>query len=305
MDSTQIFWLQLLTSVVVFGLVAVWYVWPYLTKLSRNSALILLLFVHVPRYVGMTLLIAGMVDPNLPLGFRSSAAYGDLLEAALALVSIFALRRNWRIAIPLVWVANTWGFVDLLNGVRGVLQLNVPNFNLATFWYVYTFYTPLVLVSHLMIFWVLIKSKSWNRVIARIPSRTSASVSRRNPPTMWDMASLGFSHISVAEPGRLAFLSGQIAATPGGGEVPNDLTGQAKLATASLAAGLKELGASAQEIVMLRVYVVNATSEAFGQAVTPLRELFGDAMPSITTIGVQALYKPEIKVEIEMVVRLP
>ena len=43
----------------------------------------------------------------------------------------------------------------------------------------------------------------------------------------------------------------------------------------------------------------------FGQAVTPLRELFGDAMPSITTIGVQALYKPEIKVEIEMVVRLP
>ena len=56
---------------------------------------------------------------------------------------------------------------------------------------------------------------------------------------------------------------------------------------------------------MLRVYVVNATSEAFGQAVTLLRELFGDAMPSITTIGVQALYKPEIKVEIEMVVRVP
>ena len=305
MDSTQIFWMQLLTSVVVFGIVAVWYVGPYLTKVSRNSALILLLFVHVPRYVGMTLLVAGMVDPNLPIGFRSSAAYGDLLEAALALVSIFALRGNWRIAVPLVWVTNTWGFVDLLNGVRGVLQLNVPSFNLATFWYVYTFYAPLVLVSHLMIFWVLIKSKSWNSVSARIPSRTSASVSRRNPPTMWDMASLGFSHISVAEPGRLAFLSGQIAATPGSGEVPKDLAGQAKLATASLAAALKELGASAQDIVMLRVYVVNATSEAFGQAVTPLRELFGDAMPSITTIGVQALYKPEIKVEIEMVVRLP
>ena len=303
MDSTQIFWMQLLTSVVVFGIVAVWYVWPSLTKLSRNSALIPLLFVHVPRYVGMTLLVAGMVDPKLPREFRSSAAYGDLLEAALAFASIFALRGNWRIAVPLVWVANTWGFVDLLNGVRGVLQLNVPSFNLATFWYVYTFYAPLVLVSHLMIFWVLIKSRSWNRVIARI-RRTSASVSRRNPPTMWDMASLGFSHISVAEPGRLAFLSGQIAATWQWGGT-QDLAGQAKLATASLAAALKELGASAQDIVMLRVYVVNATSEAFGQAVTPLRELFGDAMPSITTIGVQALYKPEIKVEIEMVVRLP
>ncbi len=161
MDSTQIFWMQLVTSIVVFGLVAVWYVWPYLTKLSRNSALIALLFVHVPRYVGMTLLVGGMVDPSLPIGFRSSAAYGDLLEAALAFASIFALRGNWRIVVPLVWVTNTWGFVDLLNGVRGVLQLNVPSFNLATLWYVYTFYAPLVFVSHLMIFWVLIKSKIW------------------------------------------------------------------------------------------------------------------------------------------------
>ena len=143
------------------------------------------------------------------------------------------------------------------------------------------------------------------KVIARIPSGTSASVSRRNPPTMWDMASRGFSHISVAEPGRLAFLSGQIAATPGREDGPKDLAGQATLATASLAAALKELEASAQDIVMLRVYVVNATTEAFQQVLTPLRELLGDAMPSITTIGVQALYTPEIKVEIEMAVRLP
>ena len=66
-----------------------------------------------------------------------------------------------------------------------------------------------------------------------------------------------------------------------------------------------DLEASAQDIVMLRVYVVNATMETFGQAIGPLRELVGDAMPSITTIGVQALYKSEFKVEIEMVVRLP
>jgi hypothetical protein len=161
MNNVTIFWLQLVTSLLVFGSVAVWYAWPSLAKLSRNSALTPLLFVHVPRYVGMTLLVTGMVDPNLPIGFRSSAAYGDLLEAALALASIFALRSSWRFAVPLVWVTNTWGFLDLLNGVRGVLQLNVPSFNLATLWYVYTFYAPLVVVSHLMIFWILIKSKSW------------------------------------------------------------------------------------------------------------------------------------------------
>jgi enamine deaminase RidA (YjgF/YER057c/UK114 family) len=144
------------------------------------------------------------------------------------------------------------------------------------------------------------------KVTARIPSRsTSAPVSRRNPKTMWDMASVGWSHISVAETGRLAFLSGQIAATPGSQDAPKDLAGQAKLATASLAAALKDLEASAQDIVMMRVYVVNATTEAFQQVLTALRELLGDAMPSMTTIGVQALYTPEILVEIEMAVRLP
>lgn len=161
MNNVSIFWMQLAVSVVVLGIVAVWYVWPALTRLPRHTALTLLLFVHVPRYVGMTLLVKGMVDPTLPIGFRSSAAYGDLLEAALALASIFALRRNWRFAIALVWVTNTWGFADLLNGVRGVLQLNVPSFDLATLWYVYTFYAPLVLVSHLMIFWTLLKHRSW------------------------------------------------------------------------------------------------------------------------------------------------
>ena len=161
MNGVAIFWMQLSASAFVFGVVSVWYVLPSLSKMSRNSALTLLLFVHVPRYVGMTLLVTGMVDPKLPPEFLSGAAYGDLLEAALALASIFALRSNWRVAIPLVWVTNTWGFLDLMSGVRGVLQLNVPSFNLATFWYVYTFYAPLVVVSHMMIFWVLIKSRSW------------------------------------------------------------------------------------------------------------------------------------------------
>ncbi len=159
MTSVTIFWLQLLLSFFVFGIVTVWYVWPSLSRRSRRDALVPLLFVHVPRYIGMTLLVPGVVDPRLPAEFLDSAAYGDLIAAALAFASIFALRNNWRLAIPLVWVANTWGFVDLLNGVRGVVQLNVPSFNLGTLWYVYTFYAPLVIVSHLAIFWVLTKSR--------------------------------------------------------------------------------------------------------------------------------------------------
>jgi hypothetical protein len=163
MNNVSIFWLQLFWSAALCAVVATWYIWPALTKLPRNSALIPLAFVHVFRYVGMTLLVTGMVDPKLPRDFLNSAAYGDLLAAALALTSIVALRSNWRFAIPLVWVFNIWGFVDLLNGVRGVLQLNIANFHLETLWYVYTFYAPVVIASHLMIFGILFKARSWNK----------------------------------------------------------------------------------------------------------------------------------------------
>jgi enamine deaminase RidA (YjgF/YER057c/UK114 family) len=63
--------------------------------------------------------------------------------------------------------------------------------------------------------------------------------------------------------------------------------------------------ASGPDIVLLRVYAVDATREKFQQVQIALDELKGDGMPSITTIGVQSLYSPDILVEIEMVVRVP
>jgi hypothetical protein len=85
MNNVAIFWLQLLLSCVVCAVVVAWYVWPSLTKLPRNSALIPLVFVHVMRYVGMTLLVTGMIDPRLPRDFLNNAAYGDLIAIRFTL----------------------------------------------------------------------------------------------------------------------------------------------------------------------------------------------------------------------------
>ena len=161
MDNVTIFWMQILTSCLVCVIVVAWYVWPYLTKLPRNSALIPLLFVHVFRYVGMTLLVPGMVDAKLPREVLFNTAYGDLIAAALALSAIVAVRNNWRIGVLMAWVFNTWGFVDLLGALRSVLQVNLPTFNLGPVWFIYTFYAPLVVVSHVLIFWVLVRARSW------------------------------------------------------------------------------------------------------------------------------------------------
>jgi hypothetical protein len=163
MNRDAIFWLQILVGVGIFSLMAAWYVWPQLTKLSPNSALVPLLWVQVFRYVGMTLLVKGMIDPRIPHDQLRDGAYGDLIAATLALASIFALRYNRRGAIPLVWAANIWTFADVLNVLRSVITSNLPRYNLESIYYIYTFYAPLVVVSSLMIFLVLIKSRSWNK----------------------------------------------------------------------------------------------------------------------------------------------
>lgn len=131
------------------------------------------------------------------------------------------------------------------------------------------------------------------------------SVARRNPPTIWNSTVNGHSQISVIEPGKLAFMSGQVAERRDGAPVPRDLAGQAQIVAANLAAELDDVKATPSDIVSLRMFVVNATTERFREAWTPLKERLGGNRPSLTAIGVQALWRPELQLEVEMVVRVP
>ena len=133
----------------------------------------------------------------------------------------------------------------------------------------------------------------------------AVSVTRLHPSFLFDMSARGFAQISIAEPGRLAFLSGQVAGAPEGENMPPDLASQACIVAAQLKKALSELGASASDVVMVRLYVVNATTDRFQQALAPLRDTFSGGNPSITTIGVQALFAPDYQLEVEMVVRVP
>lgn len=132
-----------------------------------------------------------------------------------------------------------------------------------------------------------------------------STVTRRNPQTMWDSTANGHSQISIAETGRMAYLSGQIATSKDGAPLPANVREQAERITVSLKAALDELRATARDIVMLRLYVVDGTTERFLEAYTAIQELLDGEMPSVTVLGVQSLFTPELQVEIEMTVRVP
>jgi len=150
----QIFGLQVLLSFLVYGLVARWYVTPRLAPLPLHAALQPLLVLHALRHLGMVFLVPTVVGPALPAGFAVPAAYGDLLAALLALAALVALRARAPIALPLTWLFNVVGLLDLINafyqGLRNDVQLGAAYF-------IPTFAVPALVITHLMIFRMLVR----------------------------------------------------------------------------------------------------------------------------------------------------
>ena len=153
MNILTIFATQLFLSLFVYALIARWYVSPWLADKPLNTALILLILPHAFRHVGLTFLVPGVAGGVLPEGFAAAAAYGDFISGLLAILAVIALKGRWSLAIPLVWIFNIIGTVDLLNALRHADV--VPN--LGSVWYIPTFLVPLLLVTHFMVFASLLK----------------------------------------------------------------------------------------------------------------------------------------------------
>jgi hypothetical protein len=153
MSTPQIFGLQFLFSLVIFGLVARWYVAPRLGLLPLGAALTPLLFLHASRYLGLVFLVPSVTGGALPPEFAAPAAYGDLLAALLALLSIVALRGRWAIAIGLVWLFSVVGTLDLINAL---FQGNRLAVQLGAAYFIPTVVVPALLVTHAMMFTMLV-----------------------------------------------------------------------------------------------------------------------------------------------------
>lgn len=133
----------------------------------------------------------------------------------------------------------------------------------------------------------------------------SDAIVRLNPSTLPNAEEMGYSQISIVEPGRMAFISGQVAWQPSGEPVPDDLAEQMKLVSINARSALNAVHAKPEHVVMARVYVTHLTSERLEELMPAFLETFDGAQPCVTGIGVQALAAPELQVEMELIVRIP
>ena len=153
MNTIVIFGTQFSLSLVVVTLIAKWFVAPWLAQKPLHVALLVLTLPHAFRHLGLAFLVPGLVGDSVPPSFAMAAAYGDFASGLLAILALVALRGQWKMAVPLVWLFSIVGTMDLMNALRQAEA--VPD--LLTTWYIPTFVVPVLLVTHGMIFARLLK----------------------------------------------------------------------------------------------------------------------------------------------------
>src|SRR5215813_9133796 len=169
MSSPVLFGISVAFGLVVWGVVAWNYIWPALSERPSPESLKPILLLHAFRFLGLAFVVPGVVSPELPAAFAQPVAYGDLISAILALLALATLRT--RSGPVLTWVFNTFGTADLLfafyQGSRISLPAN-PGL-LGAGYFLLTAYVPLLLITHGLVFRILLRTK------VVVPSRNKLS----------------------------------------------------------------------------------------------------------------------------------
>jgi hypothetical protein len=158
MNPRAAFGLSTLMSLLSAIVLAVLFARPWLRNINTEQALIWLVAPHMVRFIGLSFLVPGVVSGSLPKAWAIPAAYGDFVAGILAIIATAGLARTANWAILTVWIFNVWGLADLLFAFYKGARVNLEPGALGAGFYVVTAIVPALLVSHVLIFELLIRS---------------------------------------------------------------------------------------------------------------------------------------------------
>ena len=152
------FFVSIAFALVAWGIVTTRYVWPKLRTLPRAEALRPILMLHSFRFVGLAFVVTGVVSPDLPPAFADPAAFGDIVAATLALLSLATLQS--RVGVGIAWIFNLWGSFDLLSAFYHGGTAGLMPGQLGAAYFIPTVLVPLMLITHAMAFRILLQGQS-------------------------------------------------------------------------------------------------------------------------------------------------
>ena len=109
-----------------------------------------------------------------------------------------------------------------------------------------------------------------------------------------------YSHVvTVADPGKIIYIAGQLGRDAGGNIVGGGMRAQMEQTFKNLEACLKSAGATWADVVKTNTFVTDYA--AFSECRDVRMRYFGVAVPTSTTIQISGLAQPGAMIEIEMV----
>jgi hypothetical protein len=152
------FFVSVAFGFIAWGIVARRYIWPKLRVLPRAEALQPILVLHSFRFIGLAFLVPGVVSAELPSAFAHSAAYGDIIAATLALLSLASLPRGAGMVVA--WIFNLCGSADLLDAFYQANAAGLVPGQLGVAYFIPTLVVPLLLITHGLAFRILLQQQS-------------------------------------------------------------------------------------------------------------------------------------------------
>jgi hypothetical protein len=161
MNARAIFGISALMSLVSSIVAATLFAWPWLRVANGQQALLWLVAPHMfLRFIGLSFLISGVVSGSLPKAWAVPAGYGDFIAGILAIIATTALTHMAAWALAAVWIFNIWGAADLLFAFYKGQRVNLEPGSLGAGFYIVTAVVPPLLVSHALIFMLLLQNRT-------------------------------------------------------------------------------------------------------------------------------------------------
>lgn len=169
MLAGDIFRIDMALGYLAWALCIATYVWPRLRAMDPVEAHRAIATLHGFRFFGLVFLLPGFVGPNLPGGFATPAAYGDLATALLAILALLTVRVRF-LFWPLVWAFNLVGLADLVMVTARAASMDLPSVagQLGAGYAIPILYVPALFWTHLLALWLLLRP-------ARTPARSAGA----------------------------------------------------------------------------------------------------------------------------------
>ena len=158
MTTETVFQVHLVSGYVAWGLCFGAFIVPWLSSMPRATAFRAMAMLHSFRFFGLVFIVPGVVGPDLPAGFTTFAALGDLATGVLAMLAVATIRIR-----PLFWSSvvafNLVGAADLIIDYGHAVEFNLPAQagQLGAAWAIPILYVPALMISHLLAFYWLVR----------------------------------------------------------------------------------------------------------------------------------------------------